>query len=607
MRRGRGNRKIAAIVIASIMALAMVATLTVSSASQQQPNRDEVKKLFKSELSTVYHHVSSDADGSSDIGSTTHPLSTQYDGFWEGTTDQGKPVSFNVSRDKVIDFYIELKLTCSTGTTYIWSELGYPIQNSNFTISGTIYSYPYDKKYTFNGTFISESEAQGTWYKDVGFCKGSGTWTAEKSTPGFDTGEGTYPSIMGTHKGEIKPSHNISVSKLYTYPCVGTGGHTKSIELYENTTLIAGGTWNGYQDDYHNISITPSVTLLAGHTYNYTIVTGSYPQIIHGKSKHVTRGTITCTLFVDANGKRYNDLIPAIRLYYDEGEMPSPITARAINNSTKTQCAEEDNINIPFFGNIPSFVVEASHPTYEVDTYECKPNFTNCPPPTGPNYSFTPKVSELFNDGETIVEAVRCETWWRPNGMTASVVNKSMNDTHYIRIYRKVADANEWPQFFVLYMDGNLRLIPQPPEEAHSVCFGSSVIIGPTVNTSPSSRPIAEITSVEYFSESEVVKVVYKEGGSAIISLKEMNRKKACVQINVNYSIDKLPFACFRSMFVTDGNADVDHVMWKDALGNYHDDAIMAFHGGNGTEWFFYRSTKSCHNPSAPDIHIKLK
>jgi hypothetical protein len=425
----------------------------------------------------------------------------------------------------------------------------------------------------------------------------------------FDTrpSENPYTSIMGTHKGEIKPSYNINVSKLYTYPCVGTGGHTESIELYENTTVIASGTWNGYQEDWHNLTITPSVILQAGHTYNYTIITGSYPQIIHAKSKDVTGGTITCTSFVDANGKRYNELIPAIKLYYDEGEMPSPITARAINNSTKTQCAEEDNINIPFFGNIPSFVVEASHPTYEVDTYKCKPNFTNCPPPTGPNYSFTPKVSELFNDGETIVEAVRCETWWRPNGMTASVVNKSMIDAHYIRIYRKVADANEWPQFFVLYMDGNLRLIPQPPEEAHSVCFGSSVIIGATVNTSPSSRPIAEITSVVYFPESEVVKVVYKEGGSAIISLKEMNRKKACVQINVNYSIDKLPFACFRSMFVTDGNADVDHVMWKDALGNYHDDAIMAFHGGNGTEWFFYRSTKSCHNPSAPDIHIKLK
>ena len=127
---------------------------------------------------------------------------------------------------------------------------------------------------------------------------------------------------MGTHKGEIKPSDNITVSKLYTYPCAGTGGHTESIELYdENDTLIANGTWNGYIGDYRNITIhnqtgeAPYVTLLKGHKYNYTIITGSYPQIIHELSKGVTGGTITCTNFTDANGVVHYDWIPAIRLY----------------------------------------------------------------------------------------------------------------------------------------------------------------------------------------------------------------------------------------------------------------------------------------------------
>ena len=137
----------------------------------------------------------------------------------------------------------------------------------------------------------------------------------------FDTGKGTYPSIMGTHKGEIKPSCNITVSKLYTYPCPGTGGHTESIELEENGTLIANGTWEGYTGDWHNITLhnatdnAPYVRLLKGHRYNYTIITGSYPQIIHDHSKEVTGGTITCDKFIDANGKLYYDWIPAIRLY----------------------------------------------------------------------------------------------------------------------------------------------------------------------------------------------------------------------------------------------------------------------------------------------------
>ncbi len=136
----------------------------------------------------------------------------------------------------------------------------------------------------------------------------------------FDTGQSKnpYPSIMGTHKGEIKPSQNINVCKLYTYPCAGTGGHTESIELYENDELIASGTWNGYQSDWHNLTLhnasgAPYVMLYEGYEYNYPIVTGSYPQIIHEPIKEVTGGTITCSSFVDANGKTYTDWIPAIR------------------------------------------------------------------------------------------------------------------------------------------------------------------------------------------------------------------------------------------------------------------------------------------------------
>jgi|LGVF01.1.fsa_nt_gb parallel beta-helix repeat protein len=137
----------------------------------------------------------------------------------------------------------------------------------------------------------------------------------------FDTEAGTYPSLMGTHTGTITPLHNINVSKLYTYPCAGTGGHTESITLYENGTLITNGTWTGYLDeDWHNITLynvtdgASYVTLLQDHEYNYTIRTGSYPQILHATSKEVTGGTITCSSFVDTNGNIYTDWIPAISL-----------------------------------------------------------------------------------------------------------------------------------------------------------------------------------------------------------------------------------------------------------------------------------------------------
>ncbi len=131
----------------------------------------------------------------------------------------------------------------------------------------------------------------------------------------FDTGTGTYPCIQGTHEGKIIPSRDIEVSKMYTYSCTGTGGHAKSIEIYENGVLKASGNWSGYQEDWQNIAITPSVTLKAGREYRYVIETGSYPQIIHvPEYQAVTGGTITCDKFTDVNGRTYDNWIPAIRL-----------------------------------------------------------------------------------------------------------------------------------------------------------------------------------------------------------------------------------------------------------------------------------------------------
>ncbi len=89
-----------------------------------------------------------------------------------------------------------------------------------------------------------------------------------------------------------------------------------------------------------------------------------------------------------------------------EAEAVSDNTCTAINRSNQTACAEEDNINVPFIGNIISFYIEATHPSYTVgiNNYSCPANFTNCPPPTDPSYPYTPGVYKLFDDGETVIE-----------------------------------------------------------------------------------------------------------------------------------------------------------------------------------------------------------
>ncbi len=139
------------------------------------------------------------------------------------------------------------------------------------------------------------------------------SFTIPKFIPTFDTGSGTYPSIAGTHNGTIMSNQDISVTHIYIYPCLGTGGHAESVKIW-NSTWNTTATWNDYSGDYHNITFGESFVLRAGETYNYTIITGSYPQIIHATSMEVTGGTITCTEFTDVNGVTYNNWIPAIRL-----------------------------------------------------------------------------------------------------------------------------------------------------------------------------------------------------------------------------------------------------------------------------------------------------
>jgi hypothetical protein len=133
----------------------------------------------------------------------------------------------------------------------------------------------------------------------------------------FDTDapSNPYPSIMGNHTGTIKPNHTVIATKLYTYPCECTGGHTEYAEI-GNATWNATATWKGYAGDWHNITFDETVVLLENKTYTYTIRTGSYPQIIHEQNYTTLDGSfINCTEFTDANGKKYTNWIPAIRLW----------------------------------------------------------------------------------------------------------------------------------------------------------------------------------------------------------------------------------------------------------------------------------------------------
>jgi hypothetical protein len=90
----------------------------------------------------------------------------------------------------------------------------------------------------------------------------------------------------------------------------------KYVKIWNESGTIAEEDWTGYEFDWHNITFNAPFTLQSRETYHYTIRTGSYPQIIH-EQNHTTPGgsLITCSKFIDANGKRYDDQVPAIKFF----------------------------------------------------------------------------------------------------------------------------------------------------------------------------------------------------------------------------------------------------------------------------------------------------
>lgn len=311
-------------------------------------------------------------------------------------------------------------------------------------------------------------------------------------------------------------------------------------------------------------------------------------------------GNVYVTGFSSSNG---SDCAYATIKYSPSSPTPQnkPCVILA-NNSTTTLCAEEDNINIPLYGMLSKFVIEATHPAYAVSTYSCPPNFNNCSPSSGDDYTFTPAQLKLYDDGVWVVWAYRLSSFWRPRGMTASRIGgPSLEDTHYIAVTKKVTGENSWPQFLILYADGNLRLIPHPPVGQSSVCFGSSVIVGPA---QPSERPIAEIESVSYQPSDNTLTITYYDGGSAKLNM-SVDRTKADVTVDVNYPTYEIPFVTFRSVFVNEGNCDVAKVAIKDNNSLIFDDSVLETNQNYGDEFFFYRQVPSVHNMSAPDIRIK--
>lgn len=279
------------------------------------------------------------------------------------------------------------------------------------------------------------------------------------------------------------------------------------------------------------------------------------------------------------------------------------ITCWAENKSYTTTCAEEDNVNVPIFGpQVSRFLVIAAHPKYSFTYDGCPEDWSGCSSGSGDTGQASDVCTKIYDDhANNAIWACTVTDWWRPYSMNV-VIDSQTVSAHYLQWYRRIPGTSSWPQFLVLYEDGNLRLKPHPPEGIPDVCFGSSVIIGPAPPVpGPKPRPYVDIQEVRVNPTALSLDIIYRNGvGTAHVNL-SVNRSQAVAEVIIGYSTSTtIPFATFRSMYVTNGNADVDHIQTQ--AGDFG--ILTSWTSLQGLWWFFYRKFWSRHNTSAPDIRI---
>lgn len=215
---------------------------------------------------------------------------------------------------------------------------------------------------------------------------------------------------------------------------------------------------------------------------------------------------------------------------------------------------------------------------------------------------------KIYDDGITVIEAVDIDMWWRINEtMTVSVMNPrgtlTFDGVDYIRVYRRIPWSNNaFAQIFVMYQDGNIRLLPITPHGLDWIPFGSSVILGQTDPVDV--RPSASISHINIVPEGLTLTIFYTDGGVVTLNIEPSFEETKLIVHDCTYARDLslFPFFTFRSMYVGDGNSDVDHISSGDASVRILDKWDNLY----GHFFSFYRKCISKHNTLSPDITLDI-
>ena len=215
---------------------------------------------------------------------------------------------------------------------------------------------------------------------------------------------------------------------------------------------------------------------------------------------------------------------------------------------------------------------------------------------------------EIYSDTDIVIEGVRLGFWhhWddQPSSMTINLSNFTHKKVDSIRIYSRVPWTGGYSQTFVLFQDGRVRLQAVAPHGLDYVPFGSSVFIGQPKNPNQS-RPYSPIKSITIYPSTLRMAVKYVNGNKATFILKTSSTQTRLIVKKAVFRMDRsrFPLLSFKSMWINDGNSDVDHMTINGGVSRH---VMSGWKELYGISSVFFRKCISRHNTQGPDLTIQF-
>lgn len=292
-----------------------------------------------------------------------------------------------------------------------------------------------------------------------------------------------------------------------------------------------------------------------------------------------------------------------------------PVGVTVRNESVAATCAEMDNVTLTFVSDqVTGFRITARQPAY-IGTLlfdRTTPDFDTCDmtrdpvvpaQPTAPGKAAEPKRVTIYETPDLWLTGYIFPSFWRAATVPFRVGGEVTQGLHMVQLW--VRHEGKAEEVLVVYPpDGYWRARPLAPNQLPATAYGSSFLVGPVEQAE---RPLVKLKEIDFAPQTRTFTLHFAEGGKARMRVAKLDREDLSLEVQFDGPTPRT-FAALRSMYVTEGNADVARVAWRSlgaggkGTGGMGEAPVMSFSDAQNVSLLWAgRLVPSRHNTSAPD------